>query len=108
MKHRIRGVRWLVVAALLVSIFTVPSALAQGPQGQAETLGTGLWFVELAGKPVAAGGSLATNTAEKVAFRAEARSAKVSFTERRAFNTLWNGLSIRTGADAATLAASRA
>ena len=70
MKHRIRGVRWLAVTALLVGVVTVPSALAQGPQGQAETLGTGLWFVELTGKPVAAGGSLATNTAEKVAFRA--------------------------------------
>ena len=103
MSRRFRGVRWVALVALVAGVVAVPSALADDPQGQAESLGAGLWFVELNGKPAAAGGSVSANKAEKVAFRSEAAKAKVSFTERLAFDTLWNGLSIRTRADAATL-----
>ena len=103
MKRRTRGVRLIALAALAAGVILVPSALADDPQGQAEPLGTGLWFVELNGKPAAAGGNVNANKAEKAAFRAEAANAKVSFTERLAFDTLWNGLSIKTAVDAATL-----
>lgn len=103
MKHRIRGVRWLALAALVAGVVLVPSALAVDGQGRAESRGSGLWFVELQGAPAAAGGSVATNRAQKAAFRTEAAKARVSFTQRYAFDTLWNGLSIRTGADAAAL-----
>ena len=103
MKHRIRGVRLLALAALVVGIVAVPSALADTAPGQADTFSSGIWFVELNGNPTAAGGSAAANKAEKAAFRAEAKKEEVSFTERAAFDTLWNGLSISTGADAAKL-----
>ncbi len=52
------------------------------------------WFVELSSPPAADGTSLATLRAEKAAFRAAAKSAALAFTERRSFDTLWNGLSI--------------
>ena len=103
MKRRLRGVRSFALVALLASVVAVPSALADGPQGQAESLGSGLWFVEFNGKPTAEGGDVATTRAEKDAFRAEAKKEKVDFTERLAFDTLWNGISIRTKADAAKL-----
>ncbi len=102
MKHRFRGASWIALAALVAGVLTVPSALATGAQ-KADPSGTGLWFVELKGAPAAAGGSVAANKAQKASFRAEARKAGVSFTERKAFDTLWNGVSIKTGADAATL-----
>ena len=98
MSRRFRGVRWFALVALVAGVVAVPSALADDPQGQAESFGTGLWFVELNGKPAAAGGNVNANKAEKAAFRSEAAKAKVCFTERRAFDTLWNGLSIKTKA----------
>ena len=54
-----------------------------------------LWFVELMSPPAADGTSLATLRKEKDAFRLAARRAGVQFTERYAFDTLWNGLSVR-------------
>jgi len=53
------------------------------------------WFVELASPPTADGTSLATVRAEKAAFRRAAAAAGLRYTERFAFDTLWNGLSIR-------------
>jgi minor extracellular serine protease Vpr len=52
------------------------------------------WFVELASSPTADGTSAAIVKNEKAAFRNEARKAKLNYTERFAFDTLWNGLSI--------------
>ncbi len=77
MKHRLRGVRWLALVALVAGVVAVPSALADEPQGQAEPLGSGLWFVEMNGQPTAAGGTLSAVKAEKAAFRAEAKKAGV-------------------------------
>jgi len=54
-----------------------------------------MWFVELSSKPAVDGTSLAALKNEKAAFRAEAKKAGLSFTERYAFDTLWNGLSIQ-------------
>jgi minor extracellular serine protease Vpr len=63
------------------------------------------WFVELASPPTADGTSLATVRKEKDAFRKNARLAGLGFTERYAFDTLWNGLSIEIDpADLARLA----
>lgn len=52
------------------------------------------WFVELSGAPVAEGASLASVRNEKQAFRAAARGAGLRFTERYAYDTLFNGFSI--------------
>jgi len=56
---------------------------------------TELWFVELASPPAADGTALTTVQAEKAAFRRAAARAAVRFEERYAFDTLWNGLSVR-------------
>jgi minor extracellular serine protease Vpr len=54
-----------------------------------------LWFVELASPPAADGSSLSQVRKEKADFRAAAAAAKLAYTERYAFDTLWNGLSVR-------------
>jgi minor extracellular serine protease Vpr len=70
-----------------------PPGSGQLELAQSET--PALWFVELSGAPAAEGGNLAALRNEKNAFRAAATAAGVRFTERFAFDTLWNGLSIR-------------
>jgi len=92
----------LILALLMVS---APAVMAEGPIEPlvpAPTGGTGemvnetpgLWFVELSGRPAADGGRMAQLRAEKNAFRADASRAGLVYTERFAFDTLWNGLSI--------------
>jgi subtilisin family serine protease len=54
-----------------------------------------LWFVELSSAPVADGGNLATLKAEKNAFRASASRAGLQLQERYAYDTLFNGVSVR-------------
>jgi minor extracellular serine protease Vpr len=61
--------------------------------------GTNLWFVELQSAPAVKGTSVDKLKAEKQAFRDEAAAAEVSYTERYAFDTLWNGLSIEVDPD---------
>ena len=79
-----------VAAALLMAAnLTVAQSL---PVSAAE--GGGLWFVELAGSPVADGAKLAAVQAEQAAFRAAAQRAGLRFVERRSFSTLFNGLSV--------------
>jgi subtilisin family serine protease len=72
----------------------VASAQAAAPTGDPVMLedGSQLWFVEMAGTPQADGGARASILAEQDAFRASAAQAGVRFTERRAFQSLWNGL----------------
>jgi minor extracellular serine protease Vpr len=62
----------------------VPSADAEGGR---------LWFVELSGAPVADGNRRDVVQAEKAAFRKVAAAAGLRFTERRTFDTLFNGFS---------------
>ena len=57
-----------------------------------------LWFVELASPPTADGTSPAKIKSEQAAFRANARKSGLVYSERMAFSTLWNGLSIQVGA----------
>jgi subtilisin family serine protease len=52
------------------------------------------WFVELSSPPTVEGTSVATTRSEKQAFRAAARRAGIRFTERFAYDTLFNGLSV--------------
>ena len=87
----------------MAGVVAIPTALGVTSSAADQSSSNGLWFVELNGAAAANGGSVAVNKAEKAAFKAEAQKAGVSFTERRAFDTLWNGLSIQTNADAATL-----
>ena len=53
-----------------------------------------LWFIELADKPLADGNSKQKLNAAKQAFRKAAAEAGVNYTERRSFDTLFNGFSV--------------
>jgi minor extracellular serine protease Vpr len=53
------------------------------------------WFVELSAPPLTDGGSTVTLRNQKAAFRAAAKKAGLRFTERFAFDSLWNGLSVQ-------------
>jgi minor extracellular serine protease Vpr len=81
------------VAVAAIALASAAMAVAQSvPVSSAE--GSQLWFIELAGKPLADGASLAAVQAEQAAFRAAAAQAGVTLTERRSFNSLFNGLSV--------------
>lgn len=99
----------LLVLALTFTSFG--SAIADDggplfPETPAPTAETGemtnetpsLWFVELSSSPAADGTNKATINNEQKAFRSNAKKAGLIYTERFAFNTLWNGLSIQVDA----------
>jgi minor extracellular serine protease Vpr len=80
----------LAVSALLFA--GGAAAQMQVPASAAE--GGRLWFVELAGAPVADGRARSAVQSEKSAFRQAARAAGVSFKERRAYDVLFNGFAV--------------
>jgi len=81
------------VAVAVAALALAPVVLAQSlPASSAEN--TQLWFIELNGRPVADGASAAAVQAEQDAFRAAAAQAGVSMVERRAFQSLFNGMSV--------------
>ena len=71
-----------------------PVSFAQQTVPASGAESTNLWFVEMAGKPAADGNALTRVRAEKAEFRKVAKAAGVSFTERRSFDTLFNGFSV--------------
>jgi subtilisin family serine protease len=88
----------LLCSALILSFgFATAGAQESVSLSEAEFVGN-LWFVELSGKPTADGNSLANVRAEKAAFKKAAASAGVSYTERRSFDTLFNGYSVEIDA----------
>lgn len=106
-----RNVVWLLVLALLIALFPASLGFSQttevtplvpapvyGDTGMVDET-SGLWFIELAGSPVADGGKLAALQKEKANLRSAAASAKVQLVERFAFDTLWNGISVEASAD---------
>lgn len=64
---------------------TLPATAAEGGR---------LWFVELAGAPVADGRARGAVQSEKAAFRQAAQAAGVRFKERRSYDVLFNGFAI--------------
>ncbi len=58
----------------------------------------GAWLVQLSSEPTASGSSKAKLATERAALRKAAKAAGVQFTERREFDTLWNGISIEASA----------
>jgi minor extracellular serine protease Vpr len=86
----LRSVRSLVT---LLAMLLAASALAQEVPISADE-SPRAWLVELSSPPTVEGGSLATVRAEKDAFRAAARRAGLAISERFAFDTLWNGISV--------------
>jgi len=53
------------------------------------------WFIELAGAPLADGGTKAALKGKRDAFTAAAKAAGAKYEQRFAFETLWNGISVR-------------
>ena len=101
-----RHLVWFTSAVLLAGVGHGPmeSRLsAQLPEAQPapETASVNdsadAWFIELAGAPTADGGGLAAVRQEKQAFRNAAAAAGARFTERRSFDVLFNGLTVRIG-----------
>jgi len=84
----------LVSSSLALSLSLGIAHAQESVSGAAAENGN-LWFVELSGKPVADGASLAAVRNEKAAFRKAAAAAGVSFKERLSYDTLFNGFSVQ-------------
>lgn len=85
----------LASSALALSLsLGVVQVQAQESVSVSEQENGNLWFVELAGKPVADGNSRSAVQAEKAAFRSAAAAAGVRFKERFAYDTLFNGFAV--------------
>ena len=109
-----RRPRFAVLVATLTLLLTTlltPVGATDAPQqlndptaapGTFENELTGQWFVQLKGKPTAAGGSAQAARAEKQRFRADAAAAKLAFRERVSYERLFNGFSVE--ADSTTAA----
>jgi len=91
----------IVIAVALLASIQRPIISAQSPAGDQNSIAASddeagdLWFVELSSPPTADGTSLAQVRQEKAAFRTAAAAARLQYAERYAFDTLWNGLSVR-------------
>jgi minor extracellular serine protease Vpr len=100
--------RLLAGVVALAGLLAIPSFAAGGAgvKSSADGVrGTQAFFVQLAGKPSAAGGSKAAAKAARDAFFANAAGMGVSATQRQSFDTLWNGVSVNVpAADAGLLA----
>ena len=95
----------LASSAAILSL-AAPTLYAQSSVPVEAAEGGNLWFVELSGAPVADGNILTAVRNEKAAFKRSAAAAGASFTERRSFDVLFNGYSVRVSpADRAKLAA---
>lgn len=88
----------LVLIVLLLFFFS-PGAMRGAeraePERGARPEVPDLWFVELTLPPGADGTALSRLRGEKASFRSAAAREGVRFSERFAFDTLWNGLSVR-------------
>jgi subtilisin family serine protease len=93
MNKRKNALAVAVTAALLAMGASYGRADDSVPVSAAE--GGSLWFVELTGSPVADGNSASAVRNEQAAFRRAAAAAGISYTERRNYATLFNGLSIK-------------
>jgi subtilisin family serine protease len=82
----------LVSSALALSLGT--AAQAQSPDSLGAAENGNLWFVELTGAPTADGGNMQSVRNEKAVFRRAAAAAGIRYSERRAFDVLFNGFSI--------------
>jgi minor extracellular serine protease Vpr len=93
---------------VLTGLLAIPGMAAGGGAAKSSSdtvTGAKAFFVQLAGKPSALGGSKAASKAARDAFFANAAAAGVNVTQRQAFDTLWNGVSVNVpAADAGVLA----
>jgi minor extracellular serine protease Vpr len=88
-------------APLLLAFAAVTLLLVLGASAGAATLAGGsrnesfqAWFVQFKTPPAAKGGSKAALATERAAFYRNAADQGLSVTQRRSFDTLWNGVSV--------------
>jgi minor extracellular serine protease Vpr len=92
-----RHLRAALVSTLVVlAVAWVPGAVAAGGADSVVGPWTSQWFVELGSAPSSDGTSQSKLDSERSSFKAAAKSAGISFTERFAYSTLFNGLAIST------------
>jgi hypothetical protein len=99
----------LAILAFLIASSPVPISAQELPASSdaAVTLddGSQLWFVELSNPPTSEDGGIDAILAEQAAFRISAASARLQFTERRSYQSLFNGFSVAVNSrDVAKLA----
>lgn len=84
------------LALAVAAVFSVGIQAAQPSMTLPATAAEGgrLWFVELAGAPVADGRARNAVQSEKAAFRQAAKAAGVRFKERRSYDVLFNGFAV--------------
>ena len=93
-----RAVSLTLASCVLALSLSIGTAHAQESVSASDAENGNLWFVELAGKPVADGAGLAAVRNEKAAFRRAAAAAGAQFTERRSFDVLFNGFTVEASA----------
>jgi minor extracellular serine protease Vpr len=86
----------LLASAAAAALLSLGAGAAQAAQSVAARSAeqTRHWFVEFNSLPTIEGTALDKVRGEKAAFRAAAKAAGISFKERRAFDVLFNGVSI--------------
>jgi minor extracellular serine protease Vpr len=104
-----KGIARLLAGATAIAVLLVIPGLAAGagssPGSSDQLRAPQAYFVQLAGSPSALGGSKAQAKAARDAFYKNAAGMGLSVSERRSFDTLWNGVSVNvSAADAGLLA----
>ena len=93
-----RAVSSTLASCVLALSLSIGTAHAQESVSASDAENGNLWFVELSGKPVADGAGLAAVRNEKAAFRRAAAAAGAQFKERRSFDVLFNGFTVKADA----------
>jgi len=80
-----------------------PASMAAPPAGNAAPMADfeampNVWFVQLKSTPTGSNSSKRAARTEQAAFRSAAAALGIRYTERYAFDSLWNGLSIEASA----------
>lgn len=91
--------KWLLLPLALAAVLLVPGLAGASGNGAVSLTGpdnqsSSAWFVQLSGKPTAAGGSAADVKKGQDSFYSGAKSLGLDVKQRRAFGTLWNGVSV--------------
>src|SRR6266508_1456165 len=93
----IRSLRLVITLVCVAALAVAPAGAgneASEPLGGAANETATSWFVELASPPAVKGTSKTKLKAERDAFKASAASDGIRLTERYAYDTLWNGISV--------------
>lgn len=97
-----RSLRLALTLLCVAGLTVAPAGAGDGSSGRiggAANETASRWFVELSSAPAVAGTSKATLKAERDAFKAAAAAEGIKLTERYAYDSLWNGVSVSVPAN---------